>query len=249
MKYLLKIKYLGTRFSGFQYQPNARTVQGELTAACKRVFGCDCKVTGCSRTDSGVHANAFCATVEPISTIPSISLENIPKAFSAILPDDISVFYADIVDDDFHPRYRPHSKEYIYLIHNSAVKDPFLVGRAWRMPYKITDAGFYEMQRAARLFVGRQDFASFMAEGSKITDTVREIFYCEASREADVITVRVSADGFLYNMVRIIVGTLVDVALGRKTADAIPKIIEAKNRALSGPTAPPEGLYLNKVTY
>ena len=252
MKLLLKVSYLGTHFCGYQVQKNKRTVQSELCAAAKSLFGFDCDVTGCSRTDSGVHANMFCCAVTKrgetdINT--DIAIEKIPRALTAHLPPDISAYSAEWVSDEFHPRYDVKYKEYVYKIWNSPVRDPFTQGRAWHCPKKIDNEGLSRMKRAAAQYVGKKDFCSFMAADSKVEDTEREVFEAEVEREGNLITFRVRADGFLYNMVRIFVGTLIDVAYGKLEPEDIPKIIEQKDRRAAGSTAPPHGLYLNKVEY
>ncbi|MBQ6893266.1 MAG: tRNA pseudouridine synthase A, partial [Clostridia bacterium] len=202
MKILLRLKYLGNNFCGWQYQPNARTVQNTLTEAAEKLFGERCNITGCSRTDSGVHANDFAATVELSERANKIPQDRIPTAFAPFLPDDISVISAAVVSDDFHPRYDVKYKEYIYKIHVSAVKDPFLFGRAWHYDKRLLPDAAARMDECAKAIVGKHDFASFMAAGSKIEDTVRTVKYCDVEQDGDIIIVRIAADGFLYNMVR-----------------------------------------------
>lgn len=252
MKILLRLSFLGSAYCGYQVQPNGESVQQKLNEAAKQLFGYDCDIVGCSRTDSGVHANEFCATVSKkkesfIET--SIPISRIPQAMSHWLPSDIAVFAAEAVEDSFHPRYDVKYKEYEYKILNRQVRDPFLEGRVWHCPKQIGEEGFENMKRAAAMLVGRKDFSSFMAADSTVKDTVREVFSAELEREGDLITFRVSADGFLYNMVRIFTGTLVEVAYGKIAVDDIPHIIEAHDRRRAGCTAPPEGLYLNRVVY
>lgn len=249
MKILLRIKYLGSDFCGWQYQPNARTVQGTLTEAAEKLFGEHCNITGCSRTDSGVHANGFAATVELSDAANKIPVERIPTAFAPFLPDDVSVFSAEKVSDDFHPRYDVKYKEYIYRIYVGAYKDPFLFGRVWHYDRKLLADAASLMNECAAALVGKHDFASFMAAGSKIEDTVRCVKYCTVGQEGDIITVKIAADGFLYNMVRIIAGTLILAGAGKLDKEGLAGIIEAKDRAAAGLTAPPDGLYLNKVVY
>ena len=247
MKYFAKVKYLGVDFHGFQVQPGLRTVQGELNAALNLAFGLPCKVTGCSRTDAGVHANEFCMTVEcEGGTIPP---EKLPVAAARFLPGDISIFYAEKCDDDFHPRYDVKEKEYLYRILNSRVDDPFEHGRSWFLPRIITDRGLDLMRSAAAHFIGKYDFSAFMAEGSDVEDTVRNVTALSINKCGDIIEIKISADGFLYNMVRIIVGTLTEVAFERISPDSIPEIILSCKRARAGMTAPAEGLYLNRVMY
>ena len=241
MKYFAKIKYLGTEFHGFQVQPGLRTVQGELNAALNEAFGLPCKVTGCSRTDAGVHANEFCLTVEcDGGTIPA---EKLPIAVSRFLPNDLSLFYAKECDDSFHPRYDVKEKEYLYRIVNTRIYDPFYYGRVWFLPRYIDDDALAKMNEAAKHFIGKNDFSTFMAEGSDVEDTVRNITTLTVTRDGDFLDVKISADGFLYNMVRIIVGTLTEVAFGRISPDDIPDIIASRDRSRAGMTAPAEGLY------
>ena len=247
MKYFAKIKYLGTNFHGFQVQPDKRTVQGELCIALAEATGFPCKVTGCSRTDAGVHANEFCITVEcEESTIPA---EKLPVAVARFMPSDLSLYYAKEVSKEFHPRYDVISKEYLYKIKNERVYDPFLFGRAWFLPKPIDDTHINKMQSAAEFLVGKHDFSTFISPGSDITDTVRNIFYINIEKNGTDIDIKICADGFLYNMVRIIVGTLIEVAYDRMRPDEMEKVLESHDRRNAGMTAPPEGLYLNKVSY
>ena len=227
-------------------------MQGALCDAAERVFSAPCDVTGCSRTDSGVHANEFCATVtyrKKSGIDTTIPIDKIPIAFSSVLPPDISVFGAEWVSEDFHPRYDVLYKEYEYRIYNKPLPDPFLFGRCWHYPREIDGAALEKMKEAAKHFVGKKDFAAYMAAGSDIKDTVRTVFSADVEREGDVIVFRVSADGFLYNMVRILTGTLVSVAQGKLEPEDIPNVTASLDRKKAGATAPPSGLYLNRVVY
>lgn len=247
MRYFAKIRYLGTKFHGFQVQPDKRTVQSELSQGLLSALGAPCKVTGCSRTDAGVHANEFCVLIEcDTATVPP---EKLPVAVARYLPTDLALFYAEEAKVGFHPRYDVVSKEYLYKIKNSRVYDPFYFERAWFLPREITDDAIEKMKLAAASILGRHDFSCFMAEGSDVTDTVRCVFSLDITKEEESIDVKISADGFLYNMVRIIVGTLVEVAYGRIKPEDISEIIESRDRKRAGMTAPPDGLYLNKVNY
>ncbi len=254
MKILLKIKFIGTPFCGFQSQNNGVAVQNVLTEASEKVFGQKCMVTGCSRTDSGVHALGFCCTVEPKfkkeavwCTIPT---EKIHRAYAAYLPEEISVVAAAEMPESFHPRYSSKGKNYIYRIWDAPAEDPFEKGRSMRCIFPVTAEKEEKMREAAKHFDGKHDFASFMASGSKITDSVRTVTKTEIYREAGgALVFSVSADGFLYNMVRIMAGTLIDVAAGRLGAEEIPAVIEKKDRTTAGATAPAEGLYLREVFY
>ena len=247
MKYFCKIKYLGTDFCGFQVQPEKRTVQGVLCEALRCALKSDVKVTGCSRTDSGVHANEFCITVDSEgATVPP---DKLPIAVCRFLPKDLSFFYAKECEKDFHVRYDVKEKEYLYRIINSPIYDPFEYGRATFVSRPISDDGIERMNEASKYFLGSHDFTSFMAEGSDVESTVRRITNLSVKKKNDLIEIRISADGFLYNMVRIIVGTLLDVAFGRKEPEDMEFVINSKNRQNAGMTAPAEGLYLNSVTY
>ncbi len=252
MKLFLKISFLGTNYNGYQVQNNAPTVQRAMNQATERLFGFECDVVGCSRTDSGVHANEFCLTVSKKGENclnHSVPISKIPIALNSLLPDDISVKYAEMVEDDFHARYDVKYKEYVYLLWNSELKNPFMGDRAYNIPFFIDDAVLDKMNRAADKFVGKHDFTAFMAKGSKITDAVRTVYYANLRREGDTVVFCVAADGFLYNMVRIMVGTLIDVARDNLNVEDLPNVIQACDRTRAGATAPPYGLYLNKVSY
>lgn len=252
MKLFIKVAYIGKDFYGYQAQKDKRTVQSELNRAAYELFGFDCDITGCSRTDSGVHANCFCATVNKsgesfLST--DIDLAKIPRAMTAHLPEDISVFDAEWVEDDFHARYDVKFKEYVYRIHNDPIRDPFKEGREWHYPRVLDDNDVEKMNVAAEKFIGTHDFSAFMAQGSKVSTTIRTVVSASVEKEGKTIVFRVAADGFLYNMVRIMTGTLISVGEGKISPDDIEKIIESRDRGLAGMTAPAHGLYLNNVTY
>ena len=252
MKLLVKISYLGTAYCGYQVQPNGISIQQKLNEAAYAVFGHDCDIVGCSRTDSGVHANEFCATIAQkgtetlVSTIPTA---RIPLALSAHLPEDICVFDAKWVSEEFHARYDVLEKEYLYRIHNSPVRSPFENGRSARVPHRIDDEGLKNMQIAAKKLCGTHDFSAYMAQGSKVTSTVRTIKHSVVERDGDMILYRVAADGFLYNMVRILTGTLLAVGEGRISPGEIDEITASRDRAKAGMTMPACGLYLNRVLY
>ena len=176
-------------------------------------------------------------------------MESVPLAFNSVLPDDIAVIDAKMVASDFHPRYDVKQKEYIYKIWNSPIKDPFCSDRAFHVPKRYTDEVVSKMDLAAQHFCGRHDFSAFMAQGSKIVDAHREVKYASVCREGDLIIFKVCADGFLYNMVRIMAGTLLLVAQGKIDPEDIDRIIEKGDRKNAGSTVPACGLYLNKVEY
>ena len=256
-KMLLYIRYDGRGpadrpFCGYQAQKNGYSIQQALTEGATALFGCPCDVTGCSRTDSGVHALMFCATVTlhgkdyMETTVP---VERIPRALNIHLPNEVAAYQAMWVPADFHPRYSVTSKEYVYRILNSQNRDPFAVGRAWHYPRPVSEEGFAAMEKAAAAFVGKRDFSACMAAGSKIVDATRHVMSASVEREGEYITFRVRADGFLYNMVRIMVGTLAEVAEGHMTPESIPARLDSLDRGSFGRTAPAEGLYLNRVFY
>ncbi|MBR6427498.1 MAG: tRNA pseudouridine(38-40) synthase TruA, partial [Clostridia bacterium] len=244
MKYKVTVAYDGRQFCGFQFQPNLRTVQGTLTDAMRTVLGDDCTVTGCSRTDSGVHASGFVALVDaPHSTVPYGKL---CRAVNCVLPDDVALLSSEMAPEGFHPRYSAKSKEYEYLINVSETRNPFSRGLVYDYCREL-DAG--KMCRAAADFAGEHDFSAFMSAGSDINDTVRTIFGCNVTRRENIVAINICGTGFLYNMVRIIAGTLVYVSEGKIPDNGIPCIIESGDRSLAGPTAPACGLYLKKVNY
>ncbi len=253
MKLLLTLSYLGTDFCGFQAQANGRTVQTVLTEAAERTFGFPCHITGCSRTDSGVHALHFCATLAPAEGAfdgwCSIPTSKVPRAMNQHLPTDVSVLSAEEREDTFHPRYDVLKKQYLYLVRAGGERDPFTAGREYHFRRAFPEGALARMQQAAAHMTGTHDFSSFMAAGSKITDAVRTVYTADVTEEDGRLAFRFSADGFLYNMVRIMVGTLLDVGVGKTAPDAIPAIIEARDRDCAGATAPPEGLYLEHVYY
>lgn len=247
MKILFELSYLGTGYHGYQVQSGSslKTVQGTVQEAVEALLGRRFCLSGCSRTDAGVHARQFFCTADDVENI-TIPEDKIPLAIARFLPSDISVRSAKYVHDNFHVRYDVDYKEYEYLILNSRLADPFYANRAWHCP-KTLDID--KMNLAAERLVGRHNFEAFMAQGSQVKDTVRTIKYFDVRREGDIVKVRVAADGFLYNMVRIIVGTLTEVAYGRIMPEEIEKIIASGDRKKAGMTAPASGLYLNAVNY
>lgn len=252
-KLLLYLRYDGARFCGYQVQPNGYSVQQALNEGTAALFGYPCDITGCSRTDSGVHADMFCATVtahgcdELRTTVP---LDRIPRALNTKLPNAVAAYKALWVPSDFHARYSVSSKEYIYRIYTAEARDPFWQGRAWHYPHPLSEHALEDMQTAAHAFVGKRDFAACMAAGSHVQSTVRHVMAASVEHESDGIWLfRVRADGFLYHMVRIMVGTLMEIAEGRIPADSVSDRLSTLNRAALGRTAPAEGLYLHRVFY
>lgn len=240
---LLVLRYNGTNFHGWQIQPNGNTVQQELCNAFKNISGKDENIIGCSRTDTGVHANMFCCNVRTECNIPT---EKIPDALNFYLPPEISVYDCKEVDYDFHARYDSRGKEYVYLIYNGRYRNPFYEDKAMFYPYEL-DAEM--LNNEIQSFIGTHDFSAFCSVGSEVLDKTREIYDCSVSRNGDLVEIRVKGNGFLYNMVRIIVGTLLDIQRGKIEKGTISQIIESRNRDKAGVTAEACGLYLNKVYY
>ena len=240
---LLTISFDGTAYHGWQVQDNAITVQQTLQDALEQICSRRDNVVGCSRTDAGVHANMYCCNIRTDHPIPC---DRLVTALNAVLPRDIAAIDCKEVDFDFHARYDCKSKEYIYRIWNSPNKNPFLYNYSLHYKYPL-DEEFLSAQ--AKQFIGTYDFSSFCAAGSSVEDTVRTVVDASVERNGDEVIFRVEADGFLYNMVRIMTGTLIDISRGKLPENSIPQIIEAKNRFAAGYTAPARGLYLNKIHY
>ncbi len=240
---LLTIKFLGTNYHGWQVQENAKSVQEELQDAVEAIFGSREAISGCSRTDSGVHANRYCCTLR---TERDIDCFRLMGALNAKLPEDIGVVAAKDVPEDFHPRYSATGKQYIYQIYNGPGKDPFLADRAYEYHPRI-DVDLLNEQ--AKDFVGTHDFTSFCANKVPVNDNIRTVRHASVTKEGDMVTFTVEADGFLYNMVRIMVGTLLFINEGKRPAGSIPDLLAARDRNAAGATAPACGLYLNQVFY
>lgn len=235
--------YRGTNYHGFQRQNNAITVQAVLEKAVSKVLNEPVTIIGCSRTDTGVHANEFCFNVKTESNIRTIGF---CRGVNGELPDDISILSCEDVPLDFHARFDCKGKEYIYKMHCSESKDPFGSDLAYhyRRKFDVEAA-----KKAAAHLVGTHDFASFCADCTTVSTTVRTIYSLEIENNGTSVIILVKGDGFLYNMIRIIAGTLMDVSEGRISPDDIPAILAAKDRLRAGRTAMAHGLYLNKVFY
>lgn len=240
---LLTICYDGSSYHGWQVQKNALTVQEVFQKAVERVFCEKIDIKGCSRTDSGVHANMYCVSFK---TEKDIENENIVRALNTYLPKDIAVLKCEEREKDFHARYSVVSKQYVYKLYNGKIRNPFYNNYAFHYRYPI-DADY--LNREAQAFLGTHDFAAFCSADSGVEDTVRTIESIKVERDGDMVYFTVEADGFLYNMVRIIVGTLLFISEGKIKKGELSDIIEGKNRKRAGKTAPPQGLYLNRVNY
>ena len=246
MTYLLWIAYKGTNYGGFQVQPNAPTVCAAVQDAMQRVLGCRPDVKGCSRTDAGVHARRFALSFCYTGKVPA---EKMVQAFNAHLPPDIRALEIWPVAENFHARYAAHTKTYRYYILNARVDDPFTFDTCCRIGPELDVVA---MQAAAERFVGTHDFLALCASGSSVAahgDTVRTITRCTVERAGDRVTITVTADGYLYNMVRILAGTLVEAGLHKRTPESIPALLASRDRRRAGQTLPAKGLFLEDVAY
>ncbi|MGN0551625.1 MAG: tRNA pseudouridine(38-40) synthase TruA [Acutalibacteraceae bacterium] len=241
---LLTISYDGSCFHGWQVQKNALSVQEVFQKALENIIGNDYEIKGCSRTDSGVHAVMYCISLK---TTHRITPERLKGALNRFLPLSISVLDSKEVPLDFHARYSCKSKQYIYKIWNSENRSPFLNGYALHYRYALDEK---MLNKAAQAYVGTHDFTSFCTlDKREKGDFIRTVKEFSVKRDGDMVTMSVEADGFLYNMVRIMVGTLLRVAQGKFKPEDIKDIINAQDRSKAGPTAPACGLYLNRVNY
>ncbi len=239
----LVLSYDGSAYHGWQVQPDADTVAGRITDAVEKLCGCEVKVSGSSRTDAGVHALGQVANVRIDSPVPT---ENLAKALTRMLPDDIAVAEAIEVADDFDAISATKSKLYRYTICTDRVRPVLEIRHCW---HRAGGLDVERMNEAAGLLVGKKDFKSFAAAADQRESSVRTVIRCEATGRDEWIYVDVEADGFLYNMVRNIVGTLVEVGRGRWSAGKIGEILDARDRAAAGPIAPASGLCLMKIDY
>ncbi len=242
-KRLLLLRFDGTRYHGWQVQPNAVTVQETVQNALEALTGTRPGVTGCSRTDAGVHAEMFCCTFASDSRLSDAAWLG---GLNAHLPRDIAAYACCPVPEEFHPRYTACGKRYTYRVWNSRIRHPFWTARTAQITVPL-DA--QRLQAAAQNYLGTHDFAAFCAAGSSVEDTVRTVSRFTVERERELVSFTVEADGFLYNMVRIMVGTLLDMAQGRRDFGGIPRILASRDRGQAGRTAPAAGLTLERVFY
>lgn len=242
---VLELAFDGTAYHGWQVQPCAPTVQQTVQDALQRALGERPGLTGCSRTDAGVHARSFVCNFRTGSGIPC---EGLRLSLNAFLPGDVCAMRCTEASESFHARYSAGGKEYCYELDTSPTRDPFLWHRALHYPHPL-DASM--LDRAARCFCGTHDFKACRASGANLNGrgTVRTVFASGVRREGQRVTFTVSADGFLYNMVRILTGTLLYVAQGKLDVSDLPALLEAGDRTALGPTVPACGLYLNRVFY
>ncbi len=239
----VKMAYNGANYHGFQIQNNAVTIQGTVEEALSKLLRENVTINGCSRTDAGVHARDY---VFNFKTENKITPKGLLFATNDILPKDIAFLSVEETDEDFHARFDCKGKEYEYVIHNSQIKNPFYAGTAMRYKYPLDEN---LLNNEAKAFIGRHDFKSFCSTACDKEDTHRTIYDFSVTRQGDIVKMNVSGDGFLYNMVRIMVGTLIYVNEGKIKQGEIKEIIEQKDRTKAGITVIPDGLYLNKVFY
>jgi tRNA pseudouridine38-40 synthase len=237
------IEYDGTRYCGWQRQKNGVSIQETIEKAIEKVTGEKTEIIGSSRTDAGVHAKGQVANFLTSSTVPP---EKICYAINSFLPDDIVILSSQEVPLDFHSRYSSKGKKYSYTILNRKIPSALLKNYSAHIPYELN---IEDMIRASKYFLGEHDFSAFKSTGSSVKGNVRTIKRLELIKDEDIIKMFIEANGFLYNMVRIIAGTLIEVGKGRIKPDDIPFIIDSRDRKKAGPTAPAQGLCLEKVYY
>ncbi len=239
----LTIEYDGTKYHGWQFQNNAVTVQNLICNAIDELTHEKCALIGASRTDAGVHAYGQVANFMTSSSIPACRFS---YAINRILPEDIVIVNSQGVDMNFHSQFSSIGKKYRYLIINSPFRSAIYKDKAYHISHELDlDA----MRIAFKYFLGTHDFSSFRATGTIVKSSIRTINNVSISKTENIFCFEIEGDGFLYNMIRIIVGTLIDVGMGKTDPLSIPDIIEAKNRKLSGKTVPGHGLYLVEVYY
>lgn len=243
MRIMLVLQYDGTNFCGWQVQPGLRTVQGELENAVFSLTGEKVSVIASGRTDSGVHARGQVAHFDANSTVPP---ESFCRALNVFLPPDVKVIESRLAPENFHSRFSAKKKTYIYRFYKSSVELPLYSRYACRIDEKTDETA---MNQAAQVLVGTHDFKCFMSSGSDVKNTVRTIYECRIYKNGDLLELKVCGNGFLYNMVRAIAGTLYFVGLGKSSVESVKAAIESKDRFFAGKTMPPQGLTLEEVFY
>lgn len=253
-KIKLLLEYDGTAYQGWQVQKKGDTIQGILEDRILKITGEQSKVIGASRTDAGVHAFEQVATFRTESGLDAATIK---RALNAVLPQDIRILDSSLADDSFHPRNNAVRKRYFYIIVNQRISSAFLFRYTWIVQQTLK---LHSMAGALQALVGRHDFASFMGTGSDVNDTVREIYtlnlerietidFMTACLKGNFVKISIEANGFLRHMVRNIVGTLVEIGRGRISAEKMREILESHDRRIAGPTAPPNGLFLERIVY
>jgi tRNA pseudouridine38-40 synthase len=239
----LVIRYDGSGYHGWQIQPGMDTVEGTLKEALEKLCGCEISLNGSSRTDAGVHALGQVANVKIDSPVPT---ENLAKALNNLLPEDIAIAEASEVPDVFDAISNTKSKLYRYTIYTGSVRPVLEIRRCWHRPGMLD---IEKMKQAAALLIGKKDFKSFASAADRRQSSVRTVLTCDVSQNEVFIYIDIEADGFLYNMVRNIVGTLVEIGRGRWEPEQMTEILAAKDRAAAGPIAPASGLCLMQIVY
>ena len=239
----IKIEYFGKNYVGWQMQQNGVSIEGKICEAAEKLLGHSIKLYGSGRTDSGVHALGQTANFYTESRVPT---GKIAGGLNAYLPEDIRIISAEEKPMKFHARYDAKSKEYVYVIYNRSIMHPVLRDRATHVFYELD---LEKMKRAAKDLIGEHDFSAFMGSGSNVKNTVREVYDARFEKEGNLIRFYIRGNGFLYNMVRIIIASLIDIGRGRFEEDRIRKILSSRDREMANVTAPPEGLYLREVFY
>jgi tRNA pseudouridine38-40 synthase len=239
----LVVQYDGTRYAGFQVQPDCPTIQSELQASLSRLLGQPTRIIGTSRTDAGVHAFGQVVTFTTENVIP---VDRIANALNGLLPSDIVCVAAEEVPADFHPQYAAQRKQYSYRILNRELPSPFLGRYAWHVRQPLDVEAMHE---AGQYLVGTHDFSAFCAAHGSAKTTIREVCSLDLLRDAEVVEMRIEGSGFLYMMVRIIMGTLVEVGQGKMPPARVGEILASCDRNQAGSTAPPQGLSLVRVFY
>ena len=239
----LRLAYDGTRYHGWQVQKSEITVAESLEKALTKVCEHPVKLVGCGRTDAGVHALCYCANFKTDCRIPT---DRVPFAVNALLPYDIAALDAIEAPEDFNAILSCIQKEYVYKLYNSRIRDPFLTNRSCFFPSALD---LDRMKEAAVFFEGTHDFRAVRSLGTETKTTVRTIYWCRIEKQGDMISLHICANGFLYNMVRAIMGTIVYAGLGKIEPADIPRLLEDGDRRLTGPTMPPQGLYMSRIWY
>lgn len=243
MNIMLELAYDGTAYHGWQRQNNALSVCEVLEGAIEKILKQKASVTGCSRTDAGVHALRYVCNFRAETAIP---MEKLPAALHTKLPRDIRIYRAAEVPEDFHARFGAKSKTYVYKTCCDAVLTPFLRHYTYHFPYQID---FSKIRRAAGYFPGTHDFSAFMTQGSSQKTTIRTVNRLEVRQQGGLLEFEINANAYLYNMVRIIAGTLLYTGIGRIAPDDIPQLFETGDRRGAGITAGAQGLYLKEILY
>lgn len=239
----LRLSYDGSNYHGWQRQKGQMTIQEALETALSKLYKTELHVTGCGRTDAGVHAKKYLANFRTEGNIP---YDRLPLAINALLPHDIVVCDACPVEDEFHAVFSCKRKEYTYYIRSGGYRDAFEMNRVWYRPEALI---LETMQEAAAGFVGTHDFAAVRSVGTNVKTTVRTVYDFDIRQEGNLYSFRIAASGFLYNMARAMVGTVIYASLGKLQPSDIPIILDSGNRCLAGPTVPPQGLYMTGVWY